>query len=101
MDKGKKYIQLIPEKIYRDFSRIESLLKPTIKGYSADYLNEIISIISCHVRKEESTAQLQITYIKKLVPQADRYLKGLMELGIIQRSEQYIPGIKSYKYSFS
>jgi len=95
------YHQLIPEKIYRYFSVIEDLLRPEIKGFSSDNLKEIISIVAYHIRKNEGSAQLQMTYIKKLVPQGDRYLNGLIDLNIIQRSCNAIKGQCSYQYNFS
>ena len=101
MNTGKKYYQLIPEKVFQNLNTIEDLLRPGIKGYSIDNLKEVISIVSCHVRKEGEPAQLQITYIKKLVPQGDKYLSGLIDLGIIERSGIAIKGQTSYKYNFS
>jgi hypothetical protein len=80
---------------------IEELLKPEIKGFSPDCLKEVISILSCHIREEDGSAPLLMEYIKKLVPQGDKYLSGLIELGIIERSGQYIPGSTSYKYNFA
>jgi hypothetical protein len=102
MEKGQKYYQLLPEKVYQSLNTIAELISPEIKGFSIDNMKEVISIVACHVRKEGEPAQLQITYIKKLVPQGDRYLLKLIDLGIIQRSgfaseRQHI----SYKYNFS
>jgi len=101
MNQLKTYYQLIPEKVYQNISLIEDLLRSDIKGYSTDNLKEIISIVACHVRKEGDSAQLQIKYIKKLVPQGDRYLLLLINLGIIQRSGTPIIGQTSYKYNFA
>ena len=42
-----------------------------------------------------------MTVIKKLVPQGDRYLLGLIDLGIIERSGIAIKGETSYRYSFA
>lgn len=102
MNSRKTYYQLIPENVYNKLQTISELIRPTIKGYSEDYLNEVISIVACHIRKDEDYTPLKITYVKKLVPQGDKYLSGLIDLGIIERS-----GIASekkhicYKYSFS
>ena len=102
MYKGKKYyLILIPEKIYHILPVIENLLRPKIKGYSSDNLKEIISIIACHIRKDDNRTPLKITYIKKLVPQGDKYLSGLIDLEVVQRSGNPIPGIISYKYNFA
>lgn len=95
------YFQLIPENIHSDFSAIEDLIRPEIKGYSSDNLKEIISIVACHIRKNNGFAQLQITYLKKLVAQGDKYLKALIDLNIIQRSGNAIKGQCSYQYNFA
>ena len=101
MKNEKKYYQLIPENIFQNLSIIDDLIKPEIKGYSSDNLKEIISIVACHLRKNEKSSQLQITYLKKLVAQGDKYLKALMDLNIVQRSGHVIIGKASYKYNFS
>lgn len=95
------YYQLIPVKIYKSLPIIEDLVRPEIKGYSTDNIKEVISIVACHFRKDEGSSQLQMTYIKKLVPQGDKYLMRLIDLGIIQRSGIAIKGQTSYKYNFS
>jgi hypothetical protein len=99
------YYQLIPEKVVQEFDIINDLLRPKIKGFSADFLKEVISIIACHIQykdeDKEPAAPLKMVYLKKLVPQADRYMKGLIDLGIIQRLGNYVPGEVSYKYRFS
>jgi len=88
-------------KINQNISIIEDLLRPEIKGYSTDNLNEVISIVASQTRKDGKPAQLQIAYIKKLVPQGDKYLKALIDLQIIQRSGNAIKGKSSYQYSFT
>jgi hypothetical protein len=92
MEGQKKYYQLIPEKIYLDLNTIADLLRPGIKGFSIDNLKEVISIIACHIRKDDNCTPLKMIYIKKMVPQGDKYLSGLIELEIIERS-----GIASHK----
>jgi hypothetical protein len=101
--KNKKptYCLLMPEKIYLNFSLIEDLLRPEIKGYCSDYLKEVISIIACNIRKNEESTQIQITYLRKLVPQGDNYLKALIDLNIIQRSGNAILGQSSFQYNFA
>ncbi|MCK9282317.1 MAG: hypothetical protein M0P71_17005 [Melioribacteraceae bacterium] len=102
MDQVKKYYQLIPEKVFQSLNTIEDLMRPGIKGFSIDNLKEVISIVACHVRNEVEPAQLQMKYIKKLVPQGDKYLLGLIHLGIIQRSGIASEKQKiSYLYNFS
>jgi hypothetical protein len=101
MKQVKTYYQLIPEKVFQNLKCIEDLISPEIKGYSSDNLKEVISIVACHIRKDENCTPLKMTFIKKLVPQGDRYLLGLIDLGIIERSGIAIKGETSYRYSFA
>lgn len=101
MIKSKPYNQLIPDKVYQSFSIIEDLIRPDIKGYSSDNLKEVISIVACHTRKNDGTSQLQMTYLRKLVAQGDRYLLALIDLNIIQRIGKAIKGQSSYQYRFA
>jgi hypothetical protein len=93
------YYQLIPEKVNNLLWALEQFIG--IKGYDRDYLKEIISLVAIHVRKDEEAAPLKMTYIKKLVPQGDKYLAALIDLGVIERSGYYIPGQVAYHYSFT
>lgn len=98
----KSYYTLIPEKVYADIDRLdESFKQLSIHGYKLSNLMEIISIVACHTRKDVKTSQLQMTYINKLVPSGQHYMKGLLELGIIERSDFYTPGSASFQYRFS
>ena len=101
MTENKTYYQLIPEKVFQNLKYIEDLISPEIKGYSTDNLKEVISIVACHLRKDENCTPLKTTYIRKLVPQGDRYLFALIDLGIIERSGIAIKGETSYKYNFA
>ena len=101
MKPDQKYYQLIPEKVLQALSDIVNLLRTEIKGFSEDCLKQVISIVACHIRKDNSEVPLKVTYIKKTVPQGDKYLKGLNELEIIIRSGTAIKGETSYKYSFA
>lgn len=101
MNTRHRYYQLIPEKVLQDLPVIESLLRPEIKGFSPDYLREIISIVACHIQKDSEETPLKMTFIKKIVPQGDKYLKGLIEIEIIKRSGKAIIGESCYKYSFA
>jgi hypothetical protein len=102
MTENKTYYQLIPEKIFQNLNTIEELLKPGIKGFSIYNLKEVISIIAIHVRREDNEdSPLRMEYFRKLVPYAERYLVGLIELGIITRSPYYIPKEISYRYNFT
>lgn len=91
----------MPEKVYQSLSFIEDLIGPEIKGYSLDNLKEVISIVACHIREDQNRTPLKMTYIKKLVPQGDKYLLVLVDLGIIQRSGYAIKGQTSFKYNFA
>lgn len=97
----KTYYQLIPEKVLLNLPYIEAKVKTGVSGYASDNLKEVVSIISCHVRKEEGATPLKVLFIKKLVPQGEKYLFGLMNLGIVKRSGAYVPGEVSYRYCFT
>jgi len=97
----KEYFQLIPEKIMLNISGIEETIQKTISGYCRDNLFEVISIVASQTRKNGEPPQLQTKYIKKLVPQGDKYLKELIKTGIIQRSGFPVWGQASYKYNFA
>lgn len=101
MNSKKKYYQLIPENVINIIPDLSELLMPEIKGYSEDCLKEVISIVASHTRKDENCTPLKMTFIKKIVPQGDKYLTALIDLGIIQRSGTAIKGVISYKYSFA
>lgn len=96
-----KYFQLIPGKVIENISDIENNIKPNIKGYMRENLFEVVSIVACNVRKEGEPAQLQITYIKKLVPQGDKYLQGLIIHNVVQRTGNAVIGKTSYQYNFT
>ncbi|MBN2611116.1 MAG: hypothetical protein JXB00_06130, partial [Bacteroidales bacterium] len=100
MRKHCQYWFCLPAKVAEHLPEIEELIRPTIKGFSPDNLKEVISILSCHIRKDEADTPLKMNYLKMLVPQGDRYLKGLIDLGIIARSGHYMPGKFSYNYTF-
>jgi hypothetical protein len=96
-----KYYQLLPEKVFNNLPSIENLLRFEIKHFSMDYLKEVISIVACHVRKDDENPPLRSEYLRRLVPYAERYLNGLIELEIIKRSPYYVPGQISYRYTFT
>ena len=68
MTKG-RYIQLIPDKVHVDLDAICETITPKIKGFHPDHLKEVVSIVACHTRKDNTSAPLKMTYLKKLVPQ--------------------------------
>ena len=55
----KFYYQLIPAKVLNDSELISEIIKPTIKGFSPDYLGEVISIIACHSRDNNEPTPLK------------------------------------------
>lgn len=101
MKKTPQYHQLIPEKVLQKLPIIERKIKSQIKGFCADNLKEVISIVACHTRKDMAPSPIQICYFKKMVGQGDKYLKGLIDLNVIQRSGLAIKGECSFKYCFS
>jgi hypothetical protein len=96
------YYQILPEKVYQELSVIAELIRPEIKGFSLDYLKEVISIVACHVRKDNGPTPLSMWSINKLVPQGQFYLMGLINLDVIKRSGQFIPKANiCYQYDFT
>lgn len=99
------YYQLIPVKVLQDLKTIEDMIKHEIKSFDSDYMKEIISIVACHTPKDESNentgAQLQMSYLKKLVPSGDEYLRALLKIGVVKRLGGYIVGKGSFKYCFA
>lgn len=66
--------QLIPVIIYSVLQPIEEKIRPKIKGYKTAYLLQMISIVAWHIRKDKGISRLQMEYLKKQVPQGDKYL---------------------------
>lgn len=94
------YIQLVPGKIYDELPVLEQAIGKHIKGYKTEYLLQMISILALHIRKEEGIARLQMDFLKKQVPQGDKYMKGLISSKIVIRIGHPIKGVKCYEYSF-
>ena len=101
MKRMQTYYQLIPERVNQALPVIDELISPDIPGYCGDCLRQVISIVACHVRKDEGVTPLKVNYIKKMIPQGDKYLNALIDLDIVERSGYYVPGQVSYKYGFS
>lgn len=95
------HIQLVPEKVVWELESLEVKFRQNIKGFSIINLIEVISIIACRTWKNQARAPLKMVYLKKVVPQADKYLSALMDHGIVIRSGQAIPGKVSYMYEFA
>ena len=102
MKKTAKYNLLIPEKVIKFLQQMPQDLSP-FKGFNKDYLNQILSII-CERTKKDNDGQLftslNIQILRKFVPSAEKYLKHLIELGIIERFGRYEKGKHSYKYRY-
>jgi len=94
------YFYCIPEKVQNLLPDIEEK-PPEISGFCIDYLKEILSIISIHIKKDNQGANLMITYLRKIVPQADKYINYLIKAGIVERDQSYKVGQKSYTYKFT
>jgi len=62
---------------------------------------QVISIVSVHFRKDNEPAPLKYEYIHRLVPHGGEYLRALIDLGVIVRTGNAIPGQTSYRYSFA
>lgn len=99
--KDHKYYQLIPEKVLEVLSGIESVMSKDIKGFCSDNLKQIIHLVAYNTRKDKNATPLKMEYIKRYVAQGDKYLSGLIRLGIVDRYGYYTPGYSSYTYSFN
>jgi hypothetical protein len=95
-----KYYQLIPANLLEVIPVLNGLLCD-IPGYSESNLKQLISTIAFHIRKDENSAPLKMTYLKKVVPQAGKYISALIDLGIIERLGSYRVGVTAYKYRFT
>lgn len=97
----RRYFQILPEKLLSNLPAVEQIIRPLITGYCSDNLKEVVSIVSCHVRKDEGATPLSVVYINKLVPQGDKYLRALIKAGVIERTGPFIPGQLCYQYDFT
>jgi len=96
----KKYYQLIPSKVIDIFKDLSELMTD-IPGFNEDYLRQIISIVAHHARKDDhGRSPLKMAYMRQIVPQADQYIKALIDLGIIYRYGSYQAGVTAYQYGF-
>lgn len=98
-----QYYTLMPENVDIHLEGIDQELKTlSIPGYSLDNLREIISLICYHCYKDEGNrAHLKIEYLRKYVPHAELYLRGLQEIGVIESSGSYQVGVTAKTYSFT
>jgi hypothetical protein len=94
-----EYKQLIPEKLIPKLEEIEQN-PPKISGFRISYIYEICYWIITK-KTDDCYSYLNMKYLKKNIPQGDKYLKYLRSKSIIERSPNYIPGERSYGYRFT
>lgn len=92
----KYYKQVIPEKLEPKISEIEKN-PPRITGFRISFLKQIIYWI-CTKREENGYSYLNMKYLRKQIPQAEQYVKYLRSAGLIERTNGYLPGERSYGY---
>lgn len=90
---------LIPEKLIPKLNEIE-YNPPKISGFRMSYIKEIVYLI-CIRKEDDGYSYLKLIYLKKIVPQAEQYIKFLMKEWIIDRTPFYKVGVKSYGYCIS
>jgi len=96
-----RYYFCIPEKVMNVLPDLEALAINEILHFNTSYLNELITLIALHQKKDEGQAILKAKYLNKLVPNYQNYIRFLIHMGVIKRTSQYIPGEVSYSYSFA
>lgn len=92
----KYYKQVIPEKLDIKIKEIEKC-PPKIPGFRMSFLKQIIYWI-CTKKEENGYSYLNMKYLRTQIPQAEQYVKYLRSDGLIERTEGYIPGERSYGY---
>lgn len=94
------FYQLVPKSILDNYANIENRIKPLVACYKKEYLIQILTIVARHLRRDGGMAKLYMKYLKKQVPQGNEYILALIDNKILQRSDYYIQGLKSFEYSF-
>jgi hypothetical protein len=92
----KHYKQVIPEKLEPRIKDIEKH-PPRIPGFRQSFLLQIIYWI-CTKKEENGYSYLNMKYLRKQIPQAEQYVKYLLDVNLIERTKGYIPGERSYGY---
>jgi len=92
----KHYKQIIPEKLELKIKDIERH-PPRIPGFRMAFLMQIIYWI-CTKKEENGYSYLNMKYLRKQIPQADQYIKHLLNTCLIERTKGYIPGERSFGY---
>jgi len=92
----KHYKQIIPEKLEPKIKDIEKD-PPRISGFRISFLLQIIYWI-CNKKDENGYSYLNMKYLRQQIPQAEQYIKHLLNICLIERTKGYIPGERSYGY---
>jgi hypothetical protein len=100
LQKNSNLYYCIPGKICKILPYFEKS-SIAIPGYRYSYLLEILTLLSFNVRKSEGEAPLKMTYLMKLIPQANQYINLLIKCSIIQRTGSYVVGVKSFSYRYT
>ncbi len=101
MKSDPRYTFCLPEKIMEVLPDIEALASNEIRHFNISYLKQLITLIAMNQRKDEGQAILKASYLNKLIPNYQSYIRFLIDLGVIRRSGRYVTGEKSYSDSFT
>lgn len=93
-----KYHFLIPKNLIPVLNQIEQN-PPKIPGFRMAYLKEIIYFICMH-RRDDGYSYLLMSIISKIIPNEEYYFRFLLSQGLIDRTNHYEVGVKSYGYRF-
>lgn len=102
MNQVKTYHLQMPGKVAEILLTWEG--NPPFKGFDIDNLRLILSIISTHQRKDDKGniyAQLKMEYLRNVVRGAEKYIRLLIDSGIIERIGGFTPKVSAYKYRFT
>lgn len=98
-ENNNKYYQMIPEKLELRIKDIEKD-PPRISGFRISYLKQIIYWVITK-KEENGFSYLKMEFLRRQIPQAEQYIKFLRSERIIDRTKNYVPGIRSYGYKIS
>lgn len=99
---GRKYYQLIPERILSKFAEWEQ--DPPFKNFKIDDAGLLLSVIATHIRKYDSGefyARLKMEYLRNRVYNAERYTRFFLRAGLITRFGGFKENANSYQYQFT
>jgi len=108
--KVKRYRLQIPARVADRLREWDQ--RPPFKGYNADKAAVLLSIVSTHLRKDDSGsiyAQLKMEFLRNIVYNAGQYIQAFIKAGIIVRIGGYVskkqckPGqtVHSYRYQYA